>query len=77
MISEYPTTKEALELADPEVRIGRMRRLKRASDLCYKGKSLLDYTSNTTDPFHFELSEDIQKIKQRDEEKHLLDLYKK
>jgi ubiquinol-cytochrome c reductase subunit 7 len=66
LISETPATKEALELADPDVVKGRMRRLKRASDLSYKAKM-----------FKMELSHDIQKIKARDEEYALLDLYKK
>ena len=78
LISETPATKEALELADPDVVKGRMRRLKRASDLSYKAKMLQDYAPNMQlEPFKMELSQDIQKIKARDEEYALLDLYKK
>ena len=78
MISDYPATKEALELAHPDVIKGRMRRLKRASDLHFKGKRLQDYQDvSKLDPFKFEIWDDIQKIKARDEEKALLDLHKK
>ena len=79
MISEYPATQEALALADPAVVQGRMRRLKRASDLCYKGKVYTDYAPSNTkfDPFRFEIMEDIEKIKARDAEMHILELHKK
>lgn len=78
MVTDHKATGEALELAHPDVHKGRYRRLKRASDLCFKGKRLQDYqdTSNL-DPFKFELWDDIQKIKARDQEKALLDLHKK
>lgn len=79
LISETAVTKEALELADPEVVKGRMRRLKRASDLCLKHKNLQDYAPPGTvyEPFKFELTPDIQKIKARNDEYAILDLHKK
>jgi ubiquinol-cytochrome c reductase subunit 7 len=72
-----PVVKEALELADPQIVKGRNRRLKRASDLTYKGKVLQDYAPDLKlEPFKFELYDDIQKIKARDEEIQLLNLHK-
>ena len=76
--NELPAVKEALELADPDIVKGRMRRLKLASDLTYKGKVLQDYAPDMKlEPFKFELYDDIQKIKARDEEIQLLNLHKK
>lgn len=76
--SSRPEVAEALELADPDVVKGRLRRLKRASDLSFKAKSLTDYAPDMKlDPFKSELWEDIQKIKARDEEYAIMDLYKK
>ena len=72
-----PTIAEALELADPEVQIGRQRRLKRASDLSVKQKLLQDYAPNMKlEPLKEELWDDIQKIKARDEEFKLLNGHK-
>lgn len=78
IISARAPVAEAMELADPDVIKGRMRRLKRASDLSYKGKQLTDYTDPAKlEPFKFELWEDVQKIHARDEEYAVLDLHKK
>jgi hypothetical protein len=78
LISETPAAKEALSLASPDVVTGRMRRLKRASDLCFKAKTLQDYAPNMElEPFKMELSADIAKVEARNEEYELLDLYKK
>jgi ubiquinol-cytochrome c reductase subunit 7 len=78
VISETPAAKEALSLASPDVVAGRMRRLKRASDLCFKQKTLQDYAPNMElEPFKMELTPDIAKIEARNEEYELLDLYKK
>lgn len=72
-----PVIAEALELADPEVRVGRQRRLKRASDLMVKQKLLPDYAPNMKlEPFKEEIWTDIQKIKARDEEFKLLNGHK-
>ena len=72
-----PTIAEALELADPEVRVGRQRRLKRASDLSFKTKILQDYAPNMKlEPFKKELYDDIQKIKARDAEIASLNYHK-
>ena len=72
-----PQIAEALELADPEVRIGRQRRLKRASDLSFKGKNLKDYAPNMQlEPFKQEIWEDINKIKARDTEIKKLNYHK-
>ena len=67
-----------MELADPDVLKGRMRRLKRASDLSYKGKVLTDYKDAASlEPFKFELWDDIQKLQARDDEYAVMDLHKK
>ena len=72
-----PTIGEALELADPAVRVGRQRRLKRASDLSFKTKTLQDYAPNMQlQPFKKEIYEDIQKIKARDAEIAQLNYHK-
>jgi hypothetical protein len=67
-----------LELADKDVVTGRMRRLKRASDLIFKGKIYTDYASaDNIDTFKEELWPDIQKIQARDEEFAIVNLHKK
>ena len=69
---------EALELADPEVNIGRTRRLKRAIDLNYKRKNLQDYAPDMQqDTFKTEFYDDVLKIKQRDQEYALLNAHNK
>ena len=78
MISERPAYKEALNLQPPEVLQGRLRRLKRASDLSYKGKNLQDYAPDMKlEPFKEEFYPDVLKIQKRNEEYELLDLHKK
>lgn len=67
-----------MELSDADVLKGRLRRLKRASDLTYKGKVLTDYQSpDTLEPFKLELWDDVKKIQAREEEYAILDLHKK
>lgn len=67
-----------MDLADPDVMKGRLRRLKRASDLTYKGKLLTDYKDTSgLEPFKLELWDDIQKIQAREEEYAILDMHKK
>jgi ubiquinol-cytochrome c reductase subunit 7 len=76
--SSKPSIAEALELADPDVIKGRLRRLKRASDLTYKAKSLGDYAPNAIlDPFKEELWEDVMKVEARNEEYEIVNLHKK
>lgn len=77
--NEKPAIKEALELADPDYIKGRMRRLKRASDMSFKAKNYLDYKPESVklDPYHKDLWIDVEKIEKRNEEYELLDLYKK
>jgi ubiquinol-cytochrome c reductase subunit 7 len=78
IISERPAFKEALSLQDHDVQQGRLRRLKRASDLSYKGKNLTDYAPNMKfDPFKVEFYPDVIKVQKRDEEYDLLELHKK
>lgn len=78
IISARPAVAEAMELADPDVMKGRLRRLKRASDLSYKGKVYTDYAdASTLEPFKLELWDDVKKIEAREEEYALLDLHKK
>ena len=77
MMADDPVVKEALELADPEVRKGRLRRQKLASDLSFKHKILQDYAPDMKlEPFKAELYPDILKIKKRDEEIALLNFHK-
>jgi ubiquinol-cytochrome c reductase subunit 7 len=69
---------EAIELADPEVKIGRTRRLKRALDLDVKHKNLNDYAPNMDqETFRVELYDDVLKIRARDQEFALLNQHKK
>ena len=77
-MSGRPAVAEAMELADPDVLKGRMRRLKRASDLSYKAKNYTDYRSaDNLDPFKMELWDDVKKIEAREEEYAMIDQYKK
>lgn len=78
MISDRPDVSEAMQLADPDVIKGRMRRLKRASDLSFKAKELTDYQPDMKyEPFKLEMWDDIKKIQKRNEEALLLDMHKK
>lgn len=78
MNSSHDDFAEALELADPDVMKGRLRRLKRASDLCFKAKRLQDYAPDMKlEPFKEELWGDIERLRARNDEIALLDLYKK
>jgi ubiquinol-cytochrome c reductase subunit 7 len=66
-----------MELADPDTIKGRMRRLKRASDLSFKAKSYTDYQSvDLLDPFKEELRHDIEKIAAREEESMIMNAHK-
>eukprot|EP00934_Nitzschia_sp_Nitz4_P003239 Nitzschia sp. Nitz4//scaffold234_size30613//10061//10568//NITZ4_007961-RA/size30613-augustus-gene-0.27-mRNA-1//-1//CDS//3329543410//3229//frame0 len=77
MSRDEPEVNEALELAHPDVVEGRYRRLKRASDLAFKQKNLQDYAPDMVlEPFKREISEDVEKILQRDTEFDLLNNYK-
>ena len=77
MIDE-PDVVEALKLADPDVLHGRMRRLKRASDLTFKAKSLPDYAPNMAlEPFKEEFYGDLLKLRKRDDEYAALNYHKK
>ena len=76
--SSHDDFAEALELAHPDVVKGRMRRLKRASDLCFKAKRLQDYAPDMTlEPFKEELWGDIERLRERNDEIALLDMHKK
>lgn len=78
LIIEEPYVVEAVKLADPDVQHGRLRRLKRASDLSFKGKILQDYAPNMQlEPFKEEIYEDILKIRRRDQEYDALNYHKK
>jgi ubiquinol-cytochrome c reductase subunit 7 len=75
---DEPEVNEALELAHPDVVEGRYRRLKRASDLAFKQKSLQDYAPDMVlEPFKLEFTEDVNKIMARDVEFDLLNNHKK
>mmetsp|Transcript_20644 Transcript_20644/g.42489 ORF Transcript_20644/g.42489 Transcript_20644/m.42489 type:complete len:117 (-) Transcript_20644:164-514(-) len=78
MSRDEPEVNEALELASPDIVEGRYRRLKRASDLSFKQKELQDYAPNLIlEPLKREISEDVEKILNRDLEHDLLNNYKK
>merc|ERR1712238_393059 len=69
---------EALDLASPDVVIGRTRRLKRAIDLGFERKNLQDYAPNMKqDTFKTELYDDVVKVRSRDQEYALLNAYNK
>lgn len=70
--------KQALELADPEVLIGRQRRVKRAIDLNFKRKNFQDYAPNMEiDIFKSEIYDDVMKVKAREQEIALLNAHNK
>jgi ubiquinol-cytochrome c reductase subunit 7 len=78
MSRDEPEVNEALELAHPDVVEGRYRRLKRASDLAFKQKSLADYAPDMVlEPYKREISADVDKIMERDVEFDLLNNHKK
>jgi len=79
LLNEQETTvKEAISYAPPEVQTARTRRLKRATDLNFKRKSLLDYAPDMKlEPFKMDLEEDIQKIQARDSELAELNMHNK
>ncbi len=78
MSRDEPEVNEALELAGPDIIEGRYRRLKRASDLAFKQKELQDYAPNLIlEPLKREISEDVEKILNRDLEHDLLNNHKK
>jgi ubiquinol-cytochrome c reductase subunit 7 len=75
--SAKPDIAEALELADPDVIKGRLRRLKRASDLTFKAKNLADYAPNAKlDPWKVELYDDIKSIEARNDEYGIVNLHR-
>ncbi|CAB9507568.1 expressed unknown protein [Seminavis robusta] len=75
--SSSPDIGEALELADPAVKQGRQRRLKRASDLSFKAKNLQEYAPGMKlEPFKEELWQDVLKIQARNEEIAQLNAHK-
>jgi ubiquinol-cytochrome c reductase subunit 7 len=76
--SSKPAIAEAMELADADIIMGRMRRLKRASDLSFKGKVFTDYQPNAKlEPWKEEMWEDVLKLQKRDEEYEIVNLHKK
>jgi ubiquinol-cytochrome c reductase subunit 7 len=79
MNDELRDTAEALDLADRDYILGRMRRLKRASDLTFKGKEFTDYAP--TPAFEYvwkqEMRLDMYKIAKKNEEFAALNAYRK
>merc|ERR1719491_1090516 len=69
LIEEEPAVAEALTYAEPDVLVARTRRLKRAIDLNYKKKNLLDYAPHMDmQTFKNEIRVDVEKIQARDHE---------
>ena len=65
--------KQALELSDPDVIMGRQRRIKRAIDLNFKRKNFTDYAPDVElDVFKSEIYEDVKKVTAREQEIALL-----
>jgi len=78
ILETQPAFEEALEYAPKDVIEARTRRLKRAIDLSYKRKSLLDYAPNAVcEPFKVDLVPIIEKINQRDQEYTLYNMHNK
>ena len=70
--------KEALSFADPDVVAGRTRRVKRAIDLSFKRKNMLDYAPDVDqNTFASEFYDDVVKIQKRDQEYAMLNVHKK
>eukprot|EP00519_Triparma_laevis_P003061 CAMPEP_0182498244 /NCGR_PEP_ID=MMETSP1321-20130603/6499_1 /TAXON_ID=91990 /ORGANISM="Bolidomonas sp., Strain RCC1657" /LENGTH=136 /DNA_ID=CAMNT_0024702275 /DNA_START=55 /DNA_END=462 /DNA_ORIENTATION=- len=72
---EKPSVLEAISLSSPEVLRDRNRRIKRAMDLSFKKKDLNDYRPDIVEnatPFKKEISELVQKIEEREEERELI-----
>mmetsp|Transcript_27184 Transcript_27184/g.54373 ORF Transcript_27184/g.54373 Transcript_27184/m.54373 type:complete len:116 (-) Transcript_27184:153-500(-) len=69
-----PEVEEALELQDPHVNTGRIRRIKRGADLSFKRKQFSDYAPEGTDLkiFRAEIIPMVEKINARDQEFELL-----
>lgn len=74
-----PAFQEALEYAPKEVVEGRTRRLKRAIDLSYKRKSLLDYVPEESieDPFQEDIIPIMEKINKRNQEYVMYNMHNK
>jgi len=76
--SDEKEIKEALDLADPDVAIGRTRRLKRAIDLSFKRKNMMDYAPEVNqETFKVEIYDDVKKIMARDQEYATLNAHNK
>ena len=70
--------KQALELSDPDVLLGRQRRVKRAIDLNFKRKNFTDYAPDVeVNVFKSEFYEDVQKVNAREQEIALLNAHNK
>ena len=75
---DEPDIKEALSLADPEVRTGRTRRIKRALDLGIKQKNFLDNAPDVDqETYKSEFYDLIEKIRFRDHEFAMMNAHKK
>ena len=78
LIEQDHEVAEALKLADPDVIQGRSRRVLRAFDLDVKKKNFLDYAPGVDqETFKVEIYDDILKIREREAEFALLNMYKK
>ncbi|GMH85124.1 hypothetical protein TrVE_jg1717 [Triparma verrucosa] len=72
---EKPAVLEAISLSSPEVLRDRNRRIKRAMDLSFKKKDLNDYRPDIVEsatPFKKEITDLVQKIEEREEERELI-----
>jgi len=75
---DHNEIKEALSLADPDIVTGRTRRIKRALDLSFKRKNMMDYAPDVKqETFKEEIYEDVQKIIARDQEYAMLNAHNK
>jgi len=74
-----PSLQEAFQYAPKETVEARTRRLKRAIDLSFKRKSLLDYVpeSSVEDPFKADIIPIMEKINKRDQEYVMYNMHNK
>lgn len=78
LYEESAEVAEAIELADPAVVQARNRRHLRAFDLDVKKKNFTDYAPAVDqETFKVEIYDDIVKIRQRNAEYAMLNMYKK
>mmetsp|Transcript_980 Transcript_980/g.1927 ORF Transcript_980/g.1927 Transcript_980/m.1927 type:complete len:115 (-) Transcript_980:132-476(-) len=73
LMVKHPVVEEAIDLQAPHVNTGRVRRIKRGSDLSYKCKNMQDYAPDAEiNMWKPEIIPMVEKIEKREEEYELL-----